>query len=68
MALHPNAMRVLRMIGVEDAVRRVAGHSDWQVTRNGKTGRVISKIEPRPAGRRLTGSAARPSTGPTCST
>jgi salicylate hydroxylase len=43
-ALHPNAMRVLKMIGVEDAVRTVAGHSDWLVTRNGTTGRVISKI------------------------
>lgn len=26
-ALHPNAMRVLKMIGVEDAVRKVAGRS-----------------------------------------
>ncbi|MBV9338737.1 MAG: FAD-dependent monooxygenase [Solirubrobacterales bacterium] len=43
-ALHPNAMRVLRMIGVEDAVRRVAGHSEYLATRNWKTGRVISKI------------------------
>ena len=43
-ALHPNAMRVLRMIGVEDAVRRVAGHSDWMVTRDGRTGRAISRI------------------------
>ena len=42
-ALHPNAMRVLRMIGVEDAVRTVAGRSEWSVTRDGRTGRVISK-------------------------
>jgi salicylate hydroxylase len=31
-ALHPNAMRVLRMIGAEDAVRRVGGrfeYSSW---------------------------------------
>ena len=42
-ALHANAMRVLRAIGVEDAVRKVAGRSQWQVTRNWKTGRVISK-------------------------
>ncbi|MGD0700359.1 MAG: FAD-dependent monooxygenase [Trebonia sp.] len=42
-ALHPNAMRVLRAIGVEDAVRKVAGRSEWAVTRNGVTGRVISK-------------------------
>jgi salicylate hydroxylase len=43
-ALHPNAMRVLRMIGVEGEVRRLAGRSEWSVTRNWKTGRVISKI------------------------
>ncbi|HYS34802.1 MAG TPA: FAD-dependent monooxygenase, partial [Pseudonocardiaceae bacterium] len=42
-ALHPNAMRVLRAIGVEDNVREVAGHSQWQVMRNWKTGRVIAK-------------------------
>jgi salicylate hydroxylase len=42
-ALHPNAMRVLRAIGVEDGVRKVAGRSQWAVTRNGMTGRVISK-------------------------
>jgi salicylate hydroxylase len=36
-------MRVLRAIGVEDAVRKVAGRSEWAVTRNGKTGRVISR-------------------------
>lgn len=43
-ALHPNAMRVLRMIGVEDAVRRVAGHFEYSATRNWRTGRAISKI------------------------
>jgi salicylate hydroxylase len=42
-ALHPNAMRVLRAAGVEDAVRAVAGHSPWAVTRDGITGRVISR-------------------------
>jgi salicylate hydroxylase len=42
-ALHPNAMRVLRAIGVEDNVRLVAGRSQWQVMRNWKTGRVIGK-------------------------
>ncbi len=42
-ALHPNAMKVLRAIGVEDDVRKVAGRSQWQVTCNWKTGRVISK-------------------------
>jgi salicylate hydroxylase len=43
-ALHPNAMRVLRMIGLEDAVRRVAGHSEFAATRSWRTGRVISRI------------------------
>src|SRR5215471_10919171 len=42
-ALHPNAMKVLRAIGVEDEVRKVAGRSEWQVMRNWKTGRVIGK-------------------------
>jgi salicylate hydroxylase len=42
-ALHANAMRVLRAIGVEDGVRKVAGRSEWAVTRNGVTGRVISR-------------------------
>ena len=36
-ALHANAMRVLRAIGAEDGVRKVAGRSEWAVTRNGKT-------------------------------
>src|SRR5580704_190794 len=42
-ALHPNAMKVLRAIGVEDGVRAVAGRSQWQVMRNWKTGRVIGR-------------------------
>jgi 2-polyprenyl-6-methoxyphenol hydroxylase-like FAD-dependent oxidoreductase len=42
-ALHPNAMKVLRAIGVEDNVRKVAGRSHWQFMRNWKTGRVIAK-------------------------
>jgi len=42
-ALHPNAMKVLRAIGVEASVRKVAGRSQWQVMRNWKTGRVIAK-------------------------
>src|SRR5580692_5060670 len=42
-ALHANAMRVLRFIGVEDGVRKVAGRSDYAVTRDGVTGRVISR-------------------------
>src|SRR6476469_8285716 len=39
-ALHPNAMQVLRAIGGEDGVRTVAGRSQWQVMRKWKTGRV----------------------------
>jgi len=42
-ALHPNAMKVLRAIGVEGSVREVAGQAPWQVMRNWKTGRVISR-------------------------
>jgi salicylate hydroxylase len=42
-ALHPNAMRVLRFIGVEDEVRKVAGRTEVAVTRDGIGGRVISR-------------------------
>jgi salicylate hydroxylase len=42
-ALHANAMKVLRSLGLEDDVRAVAGRSEWALTRNGKTARVISK-------------------------
>jgi salicylate hydroxylase len=42
-ALHANAMRVLRFIGVEEAVRKVAGRTEYAVTRDGITGRVISR-------------------------
>jgi salicylate hydroxylase len=42
-ALHPNAMKVLRALGVEDQVHRVAGRAQWQVMRNGKTGRLIAR-------------------------
>jgi salicylate hydroxylase len=44
-ALHPNAMRVLRAIGVEDALRAVAGQAQWQYAR-AWTGRVISRSSP----------------------
>ena len=46
-ALHPNAMKVLRAIGVEDGVRTVAGRAQWQVMRNWKTGRVIGRTSPQ---------------------
>ena len=42
-ALGPNAMKVLRSLGLEDDVRVVAGRWEWAVTRHGKTERVISK-------------------------
>jgi 2-polyprenyl-6-methoxyphenol hydroxylase-like FAD-dependent oxidoreductase len=42
-ALGPNAMKVLRSLGLEDDVRAVAGRWEWALTRNGKTGRAISR-------------------------
>jgi salicylate hydroxylase len=42
-ALGPNAMRVLRALGLEDAVRGVEGRTESRATFNGKTGRVISR-------------------------
>jgi salicylate hydroxylase len=42
-ALHPNAMKVLRSLDLEDEVRSTAGRSEWALTRNWKTGRVISR-------------------------
>jgi salicylate hydroxylase len=42
-ALGPNAMKVLRALDLEDDVRGVAGRSEWLVTRNGITGRAISR-------------------------
>jgi 2-polyprenyl-6-methoxyphenol hydroxylase-like FAD-dependent oxidoreductase len=42
-ALHANAMKVLRALGLEDDVRATAGRSEWALTRHGITGRVISK-------------------------
>ena len=42
-ALHPNAMKVLRALELEDGVRATAGRSEWALTRNWKTGRMISR-------------------------
>jgi salicylate hydroxylase len=42
-ALHANAMKVLRTIGLEDGVREIAGRSQWAATRNWRTGRVITR-------------------------
>jgi salicylate hydroxylase len=46
-ALHPNAMKVLHAIGVDERVRRVEGRSQWQVMRNWKTGRLIARTSRR---------------------
>ena len=45
-ALGPNAMKALRSLDLEDAVRAVAGRSDGQMLCNWKTGRVISQMDP----------------------
>jgi len=42
-ALHANAMRVLKFIGVEEAMRKLAGKTDFAATRDGISGRVISR-------------------------
>jgi salicylate hydroxylase len=42
-ALQANAMRVLKFIGVEEAARKLAGKTDYAVTKDGLTGRIISK-------------------------
>ena len=42
-ALHANAMRVLKFIGVEEAARNLAGKTDYSVTKDGISGRVISR-------------------------
>ena len=55
-ALGPNAMKVLRSLGLEDDVRAIAGRWEWAVTRNGKTGRTISRTS-RPQQASLFGSA-----------
>jgi salicylate hydroxylase len=46
-ALHANAMRVLQAIGVEDAVRKVAGRTAFHATRDGISGRAITKTSRR---------------------
>src|SRR3954451_11333514 len=42
-ALGPNAMKALRSLGLEDAVRSVAFESAFSMLRNWNNGRVISK-------------------------
>ncbi len=42
-ALGPNAMKALRSLGLEDAVRDVAWESEYQMLRNWRTGAIIQK-------------------------
>jgi salicylate hydroxylase len=42
-ALGPNAMKALRSLDLEDAVRAVAWESEFQLLRNWHSGRIISK-------------------------
>lgn len=42
-ALGPNAMKALRAIELDDAVRKIGWESEFQTLRNGLNGRVISK-------------------------
>jgi len=44
-ALGPNAMKALRALGLEDAVRAVAGRTRRQLLRSWRSGRVISAVE-----------------------
>src|SRR6266480_2788240 len=56
-ALGPNAMKALRSLDLEDAVRAVAWESEFQLLRNWHTGRIISKT-PRTARFGATGCTA----------
>lgn len=51
-ALGPNAMKALRALGLEQAVREVAYQRDYQYLLSWKTGRVISKTSRADAERR----------------
>src|SRR5688572_29771134 len=42
-SLSPNAMKALRSLGLEDAVRDVAWESEYQSLRNWKTGAIIQR-------------------------
>jgi salicylate hydroxylase len=46
-ALHPNAMKALRSLNLEGPVRSVAWESEYQVVRDGKSGRVLTKTPQR---------------------
>src|SRR5689334_4833240 len=42
-ALHPNAMKALRSLGLETSVRAVAWESEYQVVRDGRSGHILTK-------------------------
>src|SRR5437588_3890832 len=46
-ALHPNAMKALRSLDVEDPVRAVAWESKYEVVRDGRSGRVLTRTSQR---------------------
>src|SRR4051794_6719690 len=46
-ALGPNAMKALRALGLEDAVRAVGWEAEYGLLRNWRTGRVISRTPRR---------------------
>jgi salicylate hydroxylase len=46
-ALGPNAMKALRSLDLEDAVRAVAWESEFQLLRNWRSGRIISRTPRR---------------------
>jgi salicylate hydroxylase len=46
-ALQPNAMKALRSLDLENSVRAVAWESEYQVVRDGRTGRVLARTPQR---------------------
>jgi salicylate hydroxylase len=46
-ALHPNAMKALRSLDLEGPVREVAWESEYQVVRDGRSGRILTKTPQR---------------------
>jgi len=46
-ALHPNAMKALRSLDLETAVRAVAWESEYQIVRDGRSDRILTKTPQR---------------------
>src|SRR5256885_133806 len=46
-ALGPNAMKALRALGLEDAVRAVGWEAEYSLLRNWRSGRIISRTPRR---------------------